>query len=201
MMGKEDTMMTRQARLALFLSLGLVIVPAGFARAADESDAAGEQGTLARLNAGAPEEALVKALVTIEEEYPDSADAAAKVLPLVRDERVKVRRKAVRVLGVLQPDLDAQGLAGVTRMLASNDSAEVIDALKGLRGLYAAASIPAILPLLGSPDEHVKREACRTLAVVGDKSVIARIEPLRNDPVKDVRTDADGAITQLRRKP
>lgn len=193
--------MIRRARLALLLFIGLVFMPAGLARADDETQAAGEQGALARLNAGAPEEALIKALVTIEEEFPDSAGAAAKVLPLVRDERVKVRRKAVRVLGVLQPDLDARGLADVTRMLASSDTTEVIDALKGLRGLYAPGSIPAILPLLGSPDEHVKREACRTLAVVGDKSVVAKIEPLRNDPVKDVRTDADGAIAQLRRKP
>ena len=41
--------------------------------------------------------------------------------------------------------------------------------------------------------------ACRTLAVVGDKSVIAKIEPLRNDRVKDVRLDAQGAIAQRRR--
>jgi HEAT repeat protein len=192
-------MTLRRAPLVFCVLLGLVLV--GGVRAADEASAGLEEAALARLNPGEPEDSLVKTLVDIEEMFPDSAGAAAKVLPLVRDERPKVRRKAVRVLGVLQPDLDAPGLADVTRMLASKDTAEVVDALKGLRGLYAAASIPAILPLLTSPDEHVKREACRTLAVIGDKSVIARIEPLRNDPIKDVRLDAEGAIAQLGRKP
>lgn len=191
-------MTMRRAPLALCLLL--VFVPGGV-RAADETSAAREQAAIARLNPGEPEESLLKTLVLVEEQFPDSTGAAAKVLPLVRDERAKVRRKAVRVLGVLQADLDARGLADVTRMLASRDTAEVVDALKGLRGLYAPASIPSILPLLASPDEHVKREACRTLAVVGDRSVIAKIEPLRNDSIKDVRNDADGAIAQLRRKP
>jgi HEAT repeat protein len=192
-------MSIRRVLVALCLGAGCAL--GGGAEATDAVTEAREQAALSRLSPGEPEDSLMKTLVAIEEEFPDSAAAAPKVLALLRDERVKVRRKAVRVLGVLQPNLDAPGLADVTRMLASPDTAEVVDALKGLGGLYAPASIPSILPLLASPNEHVKREACRTLALVADRSVLARIEPLTKDPIKDVRNDAEGAVAQLRRKP
>jgi hypothetical protein len=37
--------------------------------------------------------------------------------------------------------------------------------------------------------------------VIGDRSVISKIEPLLKDPIKDVREDAEGSIAQLRKKP
>ncbi|MFI5120288.1 MAG: HEAT repeat domain-containing protein [Thermoanaerobaculia bacterium] len=173
----------------------------GSPAAADEKSVAREQTAQVLLNPAGPEVLLIQTLEQFENEFPDSPTAAAKILPLVRDERPKVRRTAVRVLSVLQADLDEKGLADVARMLSSDDKAEVVDALKALRWLYAPSTIPSILPLLSDSDEHVKREACRALAVIADRSVISKIEPLLKDPIKDVREDAEGSITQLRRKP
>ena len=183
------------------LLFSLCLFGLGFRAVSDETSAAREQAAQVRLNPTEPEAILIQVLEQIENEFPDSPTAAAKILPLVRDERPKVRRRAVRVLGVLQPDLDERGLADVTKMLSSPDKADVVDALKALRWLYAPSTIPTILPLLSHSDEHVKREACRALAVIADRSVISKIEPLLNDPIKDVRLDAEGSIAQLKRKP
>ncbi len=181
--------------------LTLCLIGFGFPAAAEETPAAREQAAQARLNPAGREDILVQALEQFETEFPDSRTAAAKILPFVRDERPKVRRTAVRVLGVLQADLDEKGLADVTKMLSSGDKEEVVDALKALRWLYAPSTLTSILPLLSDSDEHVRREACRALAVIGDRSVISKIEPLLKDPIKDVREDAEGSIAQLRKKP
>ena len=195
------------------LLFSLCLFGLGFRAASDETAAAREQAAGARLKLAAEterktgeeaseeESLLIQTLEQFENEFPDSPTAAAKILPFLRDERPKVRRKAVRVLAILQPNLDEKGLADVTRMLSSADKAEVVDALKALRWLYAPSTIPSILPLLSDSDEHVKREACRALAVIADRSVISKIEPLLNDPIKDVRLDAEGSIAQLKRKP
>lgn len=187
-----------RGRVLLF---SLCLFGLGFRAASDEISAAREQAAQAHLNPAEPEVILIRTLEQFEHEFPDSPTAATKILPLVRDERPKVRRTAVRVLGILQADLDEKGLADVTRMLSFDDKAEVVDALQALRWLYAPSTIPSILPLLSDSDEHVKREACRALAVIGDRSVISKIEPLLKDPIKDVREDAEGAIAQLRKKP
>jgi HEAT repeat protein len=183
------------------LLLSLCLFGLGFRAASDEPSAAREQAAQARLNPAEEESILIQTLERFENEFPDSPTAAAKILPFVRDERPKVRQTAVRVLAILQPDLDEKGLADVTRMLSSDDKAEVVNALNALRWLYAPSTIPSILPLLSDSNEHVKREACRALAVIGDRSVISKIEPLLKDPIKDVREDAEGSIAQLRRKP
>ncbi len=193
-------MSIRMRSAALVLPLALLVAGSRPAPA-DEVSEAREKAVLATLAPPNPEASVLQGLVTIEEQFPDSQTAAARILPLLKDPRAKVRRKAVRVLGILQPRLEPRELADVTKLLSSSDAAEVVDSLKGLRGLYATASIPSILPLLGHPDEHVKREACRTLAIVADRSVVPSLEPLLKDPVGDVRTDAEGAIAQLKRKP
>jgi hypothetical protein len=46
----------------------------------------------------------------------------------------------------------------------------------------------------------VVRDACRTLAVLGNKDVIPLIEPLLNSPDSKVKKDAQDAITTLRSK-
>jgi HEAT repeat protein len=183
------------------LLLSLCLFGLGFRAASDEPSAAREQAAQARLNPAEEESILIQTLERFENEFPDSPTAAAKILPFVRDERPKVRQTAVRVLAILQPDLDEKGLADVTRMLSSDDKAEVVNVLNALRWLYARSTIPSILPLLSDSNEHVRREACRALAVIGDRSVISKIEPLLKDPIKDVREDAEGSIAQLRKKP
>ena len=46
-----------------------------------------------------------------------------------------------------------------------------------------------------------KRDACRTLAVLGDKSVVPSIEPLLKYPDLNVQKDAMDAIALLKAKP
>jgi HEAT repeat protein len=60
--------------------------------------------------------------------------------------------------------------------------------------------VPQILPLLASPDENIKRDACRTLAEIGSSAVISKIEPLLSDPNKKVQEDARTAIAKLKLK-
>jgi len=76
-----------------------------------------------------------------------------------------------------------------------------MDGLKSLRDLKVSEAVPQILPLLHSGNDHVVRDACRTLAVVGDKSVIPEILPLTASPRWDVQADADAAIKALQAKP
>ena len=57
-----------------------------------------------------------------------------------------------------------------------------------------------MLPLLSNPDENIKRDTCRTLAVVGDASLVPKIEPLLSDPNKKVQEDARDAIAALKNR-
>jgi HEAT repeat protein len=82
-----------------------------------------------------------------------------------------------------------------------SDRPEVEDALKQLREVDAPEAVPDILTCLNHVNANVVRDACRTLAVLGDKDVIPSIEPLLNDPRSDVRKDAKDAIEKLQSKP
>jgi HEAT repeat protein len=142
---------------------------------------------------------VTDALQKIEKEYPNSAAGIAKTKQLLTDNRPPVRRKAARVLGVLHTDLTAQEMQSVVALL-KGDSQEQMDGLKALRGLKAQSTIPDILPLLKSPAPGVTRDACRTLAVLGNKDVIPSIEPLLSSPNKGVAKDAQDAIFALKNK-
>ena len=83
--------------------------------------------------------------------------------------------------------------------VAADMADSVIDGLKALRGLENRNDFAPILPLLQNPDANIKRDSCRTLAVVADKSVIPKIEPLLKDPDKKVQKDAEEAIATLKR--
>lgn len=85
--------------------------------------------------------------------------------------------------------------------LQSSEPRDVIRALQGLRGLKAPEAVPEILPCLGHKSPNVVRDACRTLAVLGDKKTIASIEPLLKHDRSDVRKDAKNAIAILQAKP
>jgi HEAT repeat protein len=61
-------------------------------------------------------------------------------------------------------------------------------------------TIPKIVTLLKYPDANVKRDACRTLAVIADKSVVPDIQPLLQDPEPAVVKDANDAIFTLNAK-
>jgi HEAT repeat protein len=128
-------------------------------------------------------------------------NALLAVRRLLPDPRPTVREKAARVLGLLHADVDHDDLKAICRMLRSYDKHEASEALKALRGLKAAEAIPEITPLLKSPQEMLVRDACRTLAIIGNKDVIPSIEPLLQDKRDDVRKDAQDAIAALRAKP
>jgi hypothetical protein len=85
--------------------------------------------------------------------------------------------------------------------LQSSKADDVIDALKELRKSNAPEAVPEILPCLEQNNPNVIRDACRTLAVLGDKKIIASIEPLLKHSRSDVRNDAKNAIATLRAKP
>jgi HEAT repeat protein len=65
----------------------------------------------------------------------------------------------------------------------------------------APEAVPSILPCLTSSNPNVIRDACRTLAVLGNKDVIASIEPLLKHSRADVRKDAQDAIDLLQARP
>ena len=143
---------------------------------------------------------VYNALQVMEKQYPTSAPGLAKTKSLLTDERVTVREKAARVLGALHADVNADDLKNISAMLDSTSSKEIQQALQALRGLKAQSTVPKIIPLLKNPDPYVKRDACRTLAVLGDKSVIPDIQPLMQDPDPKVQKDANDAIFALNSK-
>lgn len=63
-----------------------------------------------------------------------------------------------------------------------------------------AGSVPEILPFLKNSNAYLMRDACRTLAVIGNDGLIPQIEPLLTNPDTKVRKDAQDAITALRSK-
>lgn len=148
-----------------------------------------------------PKEKIVyAALQDFEKQYPTSAPGLAKVKTLLTDPRPLVHQKAARVLGALHTDLSSTDLDNITKMLDSADKNEVMEGLKALRGLKAQSALPKIVGTLKNPDAFVKRDACRTLAVLGSKNNVADIEPLLTDPDKRVVKDANDAIFALKAK-
>ena len=79
--------------------------------------------------------------------------------------------------------------------LKSENPETVINSLKLLRQLNDSSAVPQILPCLNHPNFKVIREACRTLAVLGDRNTIPSLQMLlaRND----VRNDARAAIIRI----
>lgn len=147
------------------------------------------------------DDVVTDALQKLEKEFPTSTTAFPTMKKLLTDPRVKVHRKAARVLGVLHAPVDQTDIKNICALLKAADVDEVTDGLKALRGLKAAAAVPEILPVLKSPTPNLVRDACRTLAVLADKSVIPSIEPLLKDPNAKVQKDAQDAIFLLKAKP
>jgi HEAT repeat protein len=143
---------------------------------------------------------VVFALRELEDNFPSSTNAFPKMKELLTDRRVKVRRKAARVLGVLHADVDENDIKAICSLLKSSDNGEITDGLKALRGLKAPQAVPEITPFLQHSNEHLIRDACRTLAVLGNKDLIPSIEPLLKHKDSEVKKDAHSAIIALRSK-
>lgn len=144
------------------------------------------------------EKVVVEALQDFEKKFTTSAEGLAKCKALLADSRALVREKAVRVLGAIHAEVSEADLKNITAMLASSEKREVMQALKGLRGLKAQSVAAQLIPLLQNADNNIKRDACRTLAVIGNKSMVKDIEPLLQSKEKAVVEDAQKAINALK---
>jgi HEAT repeat protein len=149
---------------------------------------------------GSPTDKVVfSAMAELEKKHPGSAAGQAKIKTLLADPRPLVHQKAARVLGALHAEVSDTDLANIAKMLeATGDKKELMEALKALRGLKAQSIAAKLVPLLQHPDANVKRDACRTLAVIGDKSMVKDIEPLLQSKEKAVVEDAQKAINALK---
>jgi len=143
---------------------------------------------------------VINALQKIEKLYPTTTKALPAIKKLLSDPRPKVQRKAARVLGAINADVDSTDIQNICTLLKSADVDTVIDGLKALRGLKAQSAIPEILPLLKNVNKNVIRDSCRTLAVLGDSSLIPSIKPLLTYPDLAVQKDAADAISILKEK-
>ncbi len=146
------------------------------------------------------EKEVINTLQQIEKNYPTSTKAHDAIKPLLADNRIKVRTKAARVLGVIHAEVSETDLKNIAGLLNDPNRAVIIDGLKSLRGLKAQSTIPQITPLLQHADKNVMRDACRTLAVLGDKSLVPTIKPLLEYPDLAVQKDAADAISILKEK-
>jgi HEAT repeat protein len=110
-------------------------------------------------------------------------------------------RKAARALGLYRADVSAADLKFIYEFLKARDPNEVMDGLKALRGLSAPGAVAEIVPLLKDENEHIVRDSCRTLAILGNKDTIPVLEPLLKHSKFAVRGDARDAIAKLRAAP
>ncbi|HEY5296422.1 MAG TPA: HEAT repeat domain-containing protein [Verrucomicrobiae bacterium] len=177
----------------LVLAILTLALPA-FARAKMNEDE-----LIAQLSSS-DEKKVYDALQNLEKQYPTSTTDLPAIKKLLTDDRIKVKRKAARVLGVIHADVSESDIAAICTLLKSPDPDTVTDGLKALRGLKAPSAVPEILPVLKNPTPNVVRDACRTLAVLGDKSVVPSLEPLLSSPNPKVQQDAQDAIFALKAK-
>ena len=146
------------------------------------------------------EDVVAAAMQKLEKQYPTSTKAFPKMKELLKDDRVKVRRKAARVLGVLHAEVNEENIDDICALLEGSTPQEIIDGLKSLRGLEAPSAVSRILPLLSHEHPNVVRDSLRTLAVLGEPDLIPTIEPLLENPNPAIRSDAQDAIYKLRQK-
>ncbi|MCG3147554.1 MAG: hypothetical protein PCFJNLEI_00994 [Verrucomicrobiae bacterium] len=146
-----------------------------------------------------PKDSVVKsAMVAVEKRFPRSAKAMPHLKAALKSERVEVRRKAARVLGVWHEKLSAEELQPIFAMLKVNERGETCDALKALGDMREKSAVPEILPCLKSDNAFIVRDACRALALIGDKSAIPAIEPLLTSSDAKIKKDAEDAIFKLK---
>lgn len=188
-------MTTRRA----IISLALAFFALTTSLSAAPKKGATEDDLIAALN-DPKDDVVAHAMLELEKRFPTSTKAFPAMKKLLTDPREKVRRKAARVLGVLHAEVDATDLKNICAMFQATNPQETMDALKALRGLKAASTVPEIVPLLKNSNVGVVRDACRTLAVLGTKSNVADVEPLLKSPDAKVQKDAMDAIHLLNAK-
>jgi HEAT repeat protein len=155
-------------------------------------------------NLSSPNEGKVLSTMTrYKKLYRGSTKAVPTLKKLLTDSRLKVRERAAGMLGSFHADVSEEDVKAICALLkepSAGANMEGLKALRGLQGSAVAGAVPDILPCLKNSNSYVVRDACRTLAVLGNKDQIPLIEPLLNSPVSRVKKDAQDAITALRSK-
>jgi hypothetical protein len=105
--------------------------------------------------------------------------------------------KSAAAMAIFVPGFEKVGIEEACADLASNDPDIVVRALKELRNTNSTAAVGQVLTCLKHSDEHVLRDACRTLAVIGGKESASAIEPLLKDRRTDVISDACKALAVI----
>jgi HEAT repeat protein len=186
------------------LGLSLPVLPAAPSKVSTTPPPETEDQLIADLAAAHSDQVITEAMTKLERMYNKDVtrtNAIPALKLLLADNRSPVRRKSARILGIFHAELNDAELKLVCAQLKSGDWGEVDSGLKALRDLNASATVPDILPCLTSSNPNVIRDACRTLAVLGNKDVIPSIEPLLKHSRADVRKDAQDAIDKLQVKP
>lgn len=145
-------------------------------------------------------EVVTSAMLKLEKQFPTSPRTTTEIKKYLGDNRPAVRRKAARVLGVLHAEVTADEIKVICALLKATDHREIMDGLIALRGLKAADALPEVTAVLNHQQPNVIRDACRTIAVLGNKDHIALIEPLLKHADEKVQKDAADAIFLLKAK-
>jgi HEAT repeat protein len=135
--------------------------------------------------------------------YQGSTKAFPTLKKLLTDSRLRVRRRAADMLGAFHAAVNEEDVKAICALLKEpglEANKDVLKDLRKLQGSALAGAVPDILPCLKNPHSSLVREACRTLAVLGNKDVIPLIEPLLNSPEPGVKEVAQDAIAALRSK-
>ena len=154
---------------------------------------------------GSPDLDKVKhAIDQLVDRYPKSTNAIPAIRSLLKNK--SVQRRAAYALGKYHAELEMDEVKVILGFLRAYDVEEVMEALKVLRALkepeaVAQKIVADIVPLLQDREPHVIRDACRTLAVLGNKELIPSIEPLLNHENREVKKDAQDAIRALKSRP
>jgi HEAT repeat protein len=164
--------------------------------------AATEDQLIANLSSS-DEGKVTSAMRHLKEQYRGSTKALPAMKKLLTDSRLKVRERAAGTLGVFHADVSEEDVKAICALLkepSAGANMEGIKALRGVQGSAVARAVPEILPFLKNSNAYLMRDACRTLAVIGNKGLIPQIEPLLTNPDKKVSKDAQDAITALQSK-
>lgn len=150
------------------------------------------------------ETVVVWAMANLKKEYRDSTNAVTAIKKLLTDSRLIVRERAAGALGVFHAEVKTEDVKAICALMKESNvdaNMEGLKALRGVQGPAVAGAVPEVLPFLRNSNPYLIRDACRTLAVIGNKDLIPQIEPLLTHRQAPVRKDARIAITALRSKP
>ena len=149
------------------------------------------------------EKTVISTMTRYKKLYRGSTKAFPTLKKLLTDSRLKVKERAAGLLGSFHAEASEADVTAICLLLKEPDvnaNQEGLKALRGLQGSALAGAVPDILPCLKNSNSYVVRDACRTLAVLGNKDMIPLIEPLLKSPDSRVKKDAQDAITALRAK-